>query len=235
MCLHTDSSAFAKCSWLKFVFFIQQRVLRSLRVKSHQPFSRLPGSAQGWSDSRGNWFLCWNADSRRVEREYFGTMQHWGKWFPMLCLNDLKWNGLNLNEIAQVQFWRCIGMYWHRWCTHTHTEIWFRKETPWELIWWWRCTRLDEPKWPYGIGRHTNWQVEFANMMHIADQRIPITLPKRQLVNSFKLLCRYTVGRLQLLPMTSLASLASVVMPCAGPLLLVLNSCKTRILQTRKS
>ena len=69
--------------------------------------------------------------------------------------------------------------------------------------------------------------------LHI--KRIPITLPKRQLVNSFKLLCRYTVGRLQLLPMTSLASLASVVMPCAGPLLLVLNSCKTRILQTRKS
>ena len=58
--------------------------------------------------------------------------------------------------------------------------------------------------------------------MHIADQRIPRTIPKRQLGNSFKLLCRYTVGRPQLLPMTSLASLASVVMPCAGPLLLVL-------------
>ena len=43
---------------------------------------------------------------------------------------------------------------------------------------------------------------------------------KWQLDQEFKLkLCRCTVGRLPLLPMTSLASLASVVMPCAGPLL----------------
>ena len=109
---------------------------------------------------------------------------------------------------------------------HAHTEIWFRKERDEIRYGDEDVYALMKPKWPYEIGRHTCWQGELANMIHIAVQRTLKTYQGWQLVKSFKLLCRYTVGRLQLLPMTSLASLASVVMPCAGPLLLVLNLSK---------
>ena len=71
----------------------------------------------------------------------------------------------------------------------------------------------------------------------MAVQSTPKAYQEKPLVNSFKFLCRYTDGRRQLLPMTSLASLASVVMPCAGPLLLVLNSSKLgfRKLEARRN